>query len=80
MPTPAPLVLYDVLDVGPPPAPVVAQPPCGLVAGPPPTTVLDLHGTRRVEPADREQPNTHSTGVAEMRPVDADLARAGEAS
>ncbi len=56
-------MLHDVLDVGPPPASVVAQPPCGLTAGPPPTTVLYLHGTRRVEPARSKRACTEAASV-----------------
>ncbi len=62
--TAAPLVLDDVLDVGSPPAAVVANTPGVLEAGPPTAVVLDLHRAGRVKAALVDQSNRHSTGVA----------------
>ena len=51
MPTPPPLMLYDVLDVRPLPALVIAQPPRRLNAGLPLAAVLAPHRQGWVEAA-----------------------------
>src|SRR4051812_10392561 len=57
VPTAAPLVLNDVLDVCPPAAAAVAHAPSPLQARPPLAAVLDLHGSRWVEAALLDESN-----------------------
>src|SRR5688572_24897624 len=59
VPAMTPLVLGDELNVGPPPAAVVADRPGVLQPGPPSTGVLDLDRSGWIEPAFLDQSNRH---------------------
>jgi hypothetical protein len=52
-------VLNDVLDVSAPTAAVLAEPPCGLSAGPPAAALLHLYSARRVEATFLDESNMH---------------------